>query len=115
MNAATEQQQPANGRLQLQAYANSVVTVEEAMNYAISAAAEAYGEVKADKGNDEDAHVAAGEAYRNALPMLRGRGNVQAYIATVAEGVAMEFISTSEARVMLYAAKLAIAAQAEVR
>lgn len=102
-------------RLQLQAYAVDAVTVEEAISYAQSAAAEAYQEAKEQKCSDADAADAAGEAYCNALPLLKSRGNVQAFIATVADGVAMKFLSAREGAVLLYAAKLAIAAHAEVR
>jgi hypothetical protein len=100
-------------RIQLQAYAVDVLTVEEAMNYAQSAAAEAYAEAKAAKCSDADADYAAGVAYRNALPLLKSRGNVQAFIATVADGVAMKFLSAREGGVLLYAAKLAIAAHTQ--
>jgi hypothetical protein len=99
-------------RLQLQGHAP---TVEEAIHYAQKAAVEAYNEAKADKCDDIEAHLMAGEAYRNALPALTGRGNTQGFIAAVAEGVALRFITAPQARVLLYAAKLAIAAHAEVR
>ncbi len=59
----------------LQAYAVDVVTVEEAIQYAQSAAAEAYKEAKEAKCSDSDAADAAGEAYCNALPLLKSRGN----------------------------------------
>jgi hypothetical protein len=99
----------------LQAYAVDVVTVEEAIQYAQSAAAEAYKEAKEAKCSDSDAADAAGEAYCNALPLLKSRGNIQAFIATVADGVAMRFLSAREGAVLLYAAKPAITAHAEAR
>ncbi len=102
-------------RLQLQAYAADGVTVEEAIQYAQSAAADAYKGAKEARCSDADATDAAGEAYCNALPLLKSRGSIQAFIATVADGVAMKFLSAREGAVLLYAAKLAITAHAEVR
>jgi hypothetical protein len=99
----------------LQAYAPEVITIEEAIHYAQATAAEAYKAAKDAKCSDADAADAAGEAYCNALPLLKSRGNIQAFIATVADGVAMKFLSAREGAVLLYAAKLAIAAHAEVR
>jgi hypothetical protein len=101
--------------LNLQAYSVNVLTVEEAMQNSQSAALDAYQSVKAEGGTEDDANEAASEAYLNSLPLLRSRGNIQAHIATVADGVAMGFVTVAQARVLLYAAQLAIRVHAEAR
>lgn len=100
--------------LNLNAY-TPVLTIDEAMAEAQACAADAYHGVRDAGGSEEEANVAASEGYRNALPLLKSKGNIQAFIATVADGVATKHLSANEGRVLLYAAKLAIAVHLEAR
>jgi small ligand-binding sensory domain FIST len=85
----------------------AVFTVEEAVNFAIEAAQEAYEEVKKEKHQTEYAAAqAAREAYRNCMPLLETKAAVKAFIACVAQGVHLEFISNEEAKLLLYGAQV---------
>lgn len=79
-------------------------TIEEAVNFAIDAAQEAYDALK---GKEEyDRHKAAAEAYRACMPLLETKQSVKAFIACVARGVDYSFIKGNEARLMLYGAQV---------
>jgi hypothetical protein len=56
------------------------------------------------------AHEAAQTAFRACMPHLTGRRNAQAYIACVAAGVQLKYITGSESRSLMYSAQLALAA-----
>jgi small ligand-binding sensory domain FIST len=81
-------------------------TVEEAVNYAIDAAQEAYDAAIEAKSHEFGANEAAKAAYRNCMPMLETKATVKAFIACVAQGVHLEFIDAEEARLLLYGAQV---------
>jgi hypothetical protein len=59
---------------------------------------------------DKLAQAAAAIAFRACMPHVTGRRNTQAYIACVAAGVQLKYITGTEARSLLYTAQLALAA-----
>jgi hypothetical protein len=82
------------------------LTIEEAVNFAIDAAQEAYDAVKSNSGNEYKAHNAARLAYRNCMPLMETKASAKSFIATVAQGVNLEFISAEEAKLMLYGVQI---------
>jgi hypothetical protein len=84
----------------------AVFTIEEAVNFAIDAAQEAYDTVVKDEGSEFAANEAAKSAYRNCMPLLETKAAAKAFIATVAQGVHLEFFDPEEARLLLYGAQV---------
>jgi hypothetical protein len=84
-----------------------VLTIEEAVNYAIGAAQEAYDEVKRQPNQTEYAATnAARLAYRNCMPLMETKASAKCFIAAVAQGVNLEFITAEEAKLMLYGVQI---------
>jgi hypothetical protein len=85
----------------------AVFTIEEAVNFCIDAAQEAYDAVL-EKGDKSEfaANEAAKCAYRNCMPLRESKATVKCFIATVAQGVHLHFISNEEARLLLYGAQV---------
>jgi hypothetical protein len=82
-------------------------TIEEAVNFAIDAAQEAYNAAKEENPRYEHgAENAAKAAYRNCMPLLETKASVKAFIAAVAQGVHLSFIAPEEARLLLYGAQI---------
>jgi hypothetical protein len=79
------------------------VTVEEHVNFAVDASHEAYDAVE---GSGPAKQTAAAEAFRRCMPLLESRSSVKGFIACVAQGVHLGFITTEEARVLMYGAQL---------
>jgi small ligand-binding sensory domain FIST len=76
-------------------------TVEEAINFAIGAAQEAYdgaGELATEFSRESAARM----AYRNCMPMLETKESAKAFVACVAQGVHLQFIAADEAKLLLY-------------
>jgi hypothetical protein len=71
--------------------------------------AEAYAEAKAAGCDDNEASESANRAWRCLLPLLSSRPAVQVYIGCVAHGLAHNYLSAEEARVMMYSAQMALA------
>jgi hypothetical protein len=85
------------------------LAILEAIDFAVTAAAYAYGEVIIGSAREDAALCAARDAYRVNLPKLESRTATQAYISTVALGMEMGFISVSEGRQMIWTACLRLA------
>src|ERR1700744_3847211 len=84
-----------------------VFTIEEAVNFAIDAAQEAYNAAKEENPQYEHgAESAAKAAYRNCMPLLETKASVKAFIAATAQGVHLGFIGPEEARLLLYGAQV---------
>jgi len=86
------------------------ITVQEAIDYAVESSDEAYNVAREENETDRVAAAMMRDAFRYCLPALTCRGNVQAYIACVAVGIQNGLVSALEARPLLYAAQLALAA-----
>ena len=84
----------------------AVLTIEEAVNFAIDAAQEAYDAAKESHGTEHGATMAAREAYRNCMPVLETAVSVKCFIASVAKGIALGFIDNEEGRLMMYGAQV---------
>jgi hypothetical protein len=84
----------------------AVFTIEEAVNFAIDAAQEAYDAVLKKGKSDHAANEAAKTAYRNCMPLLETKPAVKAFIACVAQGVHLDFINAEEAKLLLYGAQV---------
>jgi hypothetical protein len=84
----------------------AVFTIEEAVNFAIDAAQEAYDTAKENHATEHGATMAARDAYRNCMPMLETSASVKCFIASLAKGVALGFVDNDEARLMLYGAQV---------
>jgi hypothetical protein len=85
----------------------AVYTIEEAVNFAIDAAQEAYNAALEENPHYEHgAESAAKDAYRNCMPLLETKASVKAFIAAVAQGVHLGFIGPEEARLLLYGAQI---------
>jgi len=84
----------------------AVLTIEEAVNFAIDAAQEAYDEAKKGQATEHGATMAAREAYRNCMPVLETAASVKCFIAALAKGVSLGFVDYDEARLMLYGAQV---------
>jgi hypothetical protein len=85
------------------------LAILEAIEFAVTAAAYAYGEVIIGSAKEDAALRAARDAYRVNLPKLESRRAAQAYISTVALGMEMGFISVGEGRQMIWTACLRLA------
>jgi len=84
----------------------AVLTIEEAVNFAIDAAQEAYDEARKSGVYEHGANAAAREAYRNCMPVLETAVSVKCFIASVAKGIALGFIDNEEGRLMMYGAQV---------
>ena len=79
----------------------ATVTVEEAVNFAIDAAQEAYDGAGA-VATEFQREAAARMAYRNCMPLLETKVSGKALVACIAKGVQLQFIAADEAKLMLY-------------
>ena len=81
-------------------------------NDAIAHCYEAYDRnyelAEAKRASPYDCNEAGRRAFREALPPLAGRKNIQKFIACVAQGMLMEMIGTREGTKFLYAAQVAL-------
>lgn len=85
----------------------AALPIEEAVNFAVDAAQEAYDAVKRQRDSTEyEANKAAREAYRNCMPVLETAVSVKCFIASVAKGIALGFIDNEEGRLMMYGAQV---------
>jgi len=91
-----------------------VRTIAEVVHFAAKAAAEAYREVFAQTKNGKAADTAARDAYRTNLPTLESNVSVQAYLAAVTRGIELHLLSPSEAKQMIWAARVWLAAGKQV-
>ncbi len=92
------------------AYDGEANEAEQMVLFCLGAAQEAHHAVHEAGGTLEAAKAAASEAYKNAMPKLTHHALVRFHIACVAQGVALNYITGKEAKLMLYAAQLALAA-----
>jgi hypothetical protein len=84
----------------------AVFTVEEAVNFAIDAAQEAYDAAKESGLSEGGSEQLAAMAFRNCMPLLETKPSVKCYIACVAQGVSLGFIKGEDARLMMYGAQI---------
>jgi hypothetical protein len=84
--------------------------IEDLMHYLLKAAEEARSAALEAGCSLKDAQLAAGAAYRSAMPALPADGSPRLYIATIAHGLLHGYISAPESRLMLYSAQLVISA-----
>lgn len=91
-----------------------VRTIAEVVHFAAKAAAEAYREVFSQSHNDKAADSAARTAYRTNMPTLESSVSVQAYLAVVTRGIELHLLSPSEAKQMIWAARVWLAAGKQV-
>jgi len=83
---------------------------DDMVSFAYSAAQEAEHMAREAGCSVAEAKLAGSEAYKNAMPRLTSHGNARLHIACVAAGVAHGYIDGKQAKLMLYAAQLALAA-----
>ena len=67
----------------------------------------AFQEELAIEGNEHQAEPSAQEAYRNAMPPLRGEEHIADFIACVAHGIILKIFQPAEASRLLAAARIA--------
>jgi hypothetical protein len=79
----------------------AVLTIEEAVHFAVDAAQEAYNGC-GPNATEYARNNAARNAYRNCMPLLETKASAKCFIAAVAQGVHLEFISAEEAKLLLY-------------
>jgi|GEM_PF-6825268 len=84
----------------------ATLTVEEAINFALDGAAEAFAEVNRRTSDEAAAELAAREAFRNLMPLLESKHTAKCYIGCIAQGVNWGFFTTAEARVLMYGAQV---------
>lgn len=88
-----------------------VRTIAEVVHFAAKAAAEAYREVFEQSHHDGPAHRAARVAFLANMPTLESSVSVQAYLAVVTRGIELHLVSPSEAKQMIGAARVWLAAE----
>ena len=81
-------------------------TIEEAVQFAVTAADEAYNECSDAGETHTSSNSAAKDAYRDCFPVLCSRSDVKAYIACVAKGIQLGYVGHDEARLMMYGAQV---------
>ncbi len=81
----------------------------EAINFARRAYDEGYRVGKDARLEQEQCEAMGREAWRQCLPLLCERTNVTAFVACVAHGLQLQILTAEEARVLMYAAQMALA------
>ena len=93
----------------IQAQGLTIEDFEESLNEQVEHASDE-GLRQGDKPNDQNSpHSMAAQQYRYNLPAIHNRRAAQLHIASVVQGLQLNFITISDAKVFLYAAQLALA------
>jgi hypothetical protein len=85
------------------------LNLSECISFMNKGRAEAYTEAIAAGCDQQEASNSGNTAWRCLLPLLSSRPAVQVYIGCVAHGLARQYITAEEARVMMYSAQMALA------
>ena len=91
-----------------------VADVNAWVQFARRAYDEGYAVGKEAKLEEQQCEKMGRDAWRQCLPLLSDRQKVPAFVACIAHGLQLRILNAEEARVLMYAAQMALASLAKV-